>query len=310
MLGRDLKTLQSKRAERERAAGLNRLKASNENHTLSDKLRSERASENTGNLSLALSEQPSNEGTDITMIDAPLQETEVRERVDQSESGVPHEESAEEDSTKGGTQPSENNQATAVASGRAPTKTTAQDATITQQDQMQFNDVDFDSMFTDPTVSTSNDALPFDLDLPANGTVPQDMLDNHPFDDLAANADFAGTSNEDLNSLLPGLENYVNAETNHTSLADFTIIDLADASKSVDLPEANKKEEPGAVGPIEGGVGLDAAPAADLPIESSFDDLFYGGSGDLNFDSSAMADEDNMGVPGDFDDDWFNLDTT
>ena len=309
MLESDLNALHSKRAERERAAGLNRLKASNENPTLSDKLRGEIASGNIGKHSLALSGQPRVEGTDTTMIEAPAQETEVRQRVDPSESGVRHEQSAKKDSTRGGTQPSENKEAIIVASGKAQTGTPARHSTTTQEDQMQFTDVDFDSMFTEPTVSNSNDTLPFDLDLPANGTVPQNMLDDHPFEDLAANADFASTSNEDLNSLLPGLENYVNGETNHASLVDFTMIDLADASKSVDLSEAKKKQELAALVPKEGVVGLDSASVTDLPIESSFDDLFYGGSGDLNFDSGAMADEDNMGVPGEFDDDWFNLDT-
>ena len=311
MLERDLKALRSKRAEREKAAGLDRLKASNENSTLSDKLRSGIASRYTGQHGLAPSEQPKDEGIDTTMIDAPVQETEIQEHVDLSESGVRHEEIAERAPTRGETQPSENNQAMAVDSGNAPTKTPPQDSTTTKEDQLQFNDVDFDSMFTGPTVPRLNEPLPFDLDLPANGTVPQNMLDDHPFDDLAANADFTSTSNEDLNSLLPGLENYVNGETNnHASLADFTMIDVANATKSVDLPEANKRGEPTALGPKKGIVGLDTASVADLSIESSFDDLFYGGSGGLNFDNSAMADEDNMGVPGDFDDDWFNLDTT
>lgn len=84
-----------------------------------------------------------------------------------------------------------------------------------QEDQTM--DYDFDAIFNDGEFGGSDNNLNFDgLDLSMNDTGPQSTMVDNGFDDFGlSSSDLAnGTStNEDINSLLPGLDAYVNASS-------------------------------------------------------------------------------------------------
>ena len=84
-------------------------------------------------------------------------------------------------------------------------------------------DIDFESMFND-TDLVGNDPLNFDIGFSADPAMTQNMLNDNNFEDIAiSNTDITtlpATANEDIDSLLPGVENYLNADT------DFSNIDM------------------------------------------------------------------------------------
>ncbi|KAL8821121.1 MAG: hypothetical protein Q9191_007373 [Dirinaria sp. TL-2023a] len=158
----------------------------------------------------------------------------------------------------------------------------------------------FESMF-DLDQPDNGNGLDFDLDL-SNG---QDLLNDSLFEDLGApsnneNTDLnaSATGAEDINTLLPGLENYVNDN------GDFSMIDLPVGTVAQDaaMPSGTTAAEAD---------GKNAAAATDdmtatqvleeMPMESNFDDLF--GNGDW-----AGNGEMGDGAMVDFDDDWFKTD--
>lgn len=147
----------------------------------------------------------------------------------------------------------------------------------------------------------------FDLDL-SNG---QDLLNDSLFEDLGApsnneNPDLNAnaTSTEDINTLLPGLENYVNDN------GDFSMIDLpvggtmaqdaAMPNGTTTAAEAQGTTTAAAEATVATD-GMTATQALEMPMESNFDDLF--GSGEWG-DSGEMGD----GAMVDFDEDWFKTD--
>ncbi len=153
----------------------------------------------------------------------------------------------------------------------------------------------FESMFNDIEQPTNASSLDFDLGFSNS----QDLLNNPVFDNIdLSNTEEAtalnATSAEDINTLLPGLENYVNDG------GDFSMIDFPPAT----MPEltaatTNAPTESTTAGANNtGGTGQAAEMA---PMESNFDDLF--GSGDWAGDGD-MGD----GAMVDFDEDWFKTD--
>ena len=156
-------------------------------------------------------------------------------------------------------------------------------------------DLDFESMFNDTELTGGGENIDFGLDFASDGNLHQNVLNDSTFEGIEmSNADMSGlgaTTSEDINSLLPGLENYVNAGT------DFSNINVPIAST---LPE-NVQVAP---------VGTAAAPtltsAQPVIADSSLDDIF--GSGDFSLDGIG---DDGMGGVGDledFDEDWFKTD--
>ncbi|KAL8745238.1 MAG: hypothetical protein Q9184_007901 [Pyrenodesmia sp. 2 TL-2023] len=172
-----------------------------------------------------------------------------------------------------------------------------------------FPDAQFESMFNDTDLPTTNDDLDFDLNFPTedahNGA---DILDVSAFQTIAlptgpnppdAQPNSTTTANEDLTALLPGLENYVNSSNDFSSLTNLGA-DLFSSSQSnnVTIPTSTA-----AAGDVS--VAQLAPPAQQAPIESSFEDMFgldsyMNGTGDDDLGGAG-----GMGEVGDFDDDWF-----
>ena len=135
---------------------------------------------------------------------------------------------------------------------------------------------DFETMFDD-TEAVRTKEVDFGLDFSASA---HDLNDTGFENGSLQNEDLTNlnvTSNEDINTLLPGLENYVNASD------DFAIVGLSTASTLPDNNGAKSKDK--------------SAPPALEPVlaESNFDDLFpssnfiedaedydMDGSGDIN----------------------------
>ena len=207
----------------------------------------------------------------------------------------------------------------------------------------------FNSMFPDPSPndpfgSTDQNDFDFDIDFsaiadtgPAGGDLDLSALNTStapqasaPVTSTAGAADGETGAGEDINSLLPGLENFVN------SGADFDMLELGSGSDAAAVATAAVAAEN--IPPLDANaftVGLDgsgitnALPATTMgeddkameapPGESSFDDLFFandtemdfgtglddsngqngGGDGDANDD---MADFEGVS---DFDESWF-----
>ena len=155
-------------------------------------------------------------------------------------------------------------------------------------------DLDFESMFNDTDLTGGDDAMNFGLDFSSDGNLNQDVLNDSAFANIEmSNADMpnlGATTSEDINTLLPGLENYVNAGT------DFSNINISVAPS---LPETSQGAS----------VGTTSAPAQvsapPVDADSSLDDLF--GSGDFSIDGTG---DDGMGTGTfgdleDFDEEWF-----
>ena len=158
-------------------------------------------------------------------------------------------------------------------------------------------DLDFESMFNDTDLTGGDDTMNFGLDFSADGNLNQDVLNDSAFENIEMNnadmSNLGATTSEDINTLLPGLENYVNAGT------DFS---------NINIPVAPTLPETSQVGPV-GGIGAPAQISAQPAIaDSSFDDIFasgdfsMGGAGDDGMGAGALGDFE------DFDDDWFKTD--
>ena len=158
----------------------------------------------------------------------------------------------------------------------------------------------FESMFNDLEPASNTEGLDFDLGF---STSASDLLNDSVFEniDMSNNEESASlnaTSAEDINTLLPGLENYVNDG------GDFSMIDLPMGNTMGDtaatVPMSGITEQVAASGGDNGDAGVGQSSEI-APMESNFDDLF--GSGDWAGDGD-MGD----GAMVDFDDDWFNTD--
>ena len=189
----------------------------------------------------------------------------------------------------------------------------------------------FESMFTDLENPSGPTSLDFELRFPPASTDAPDLLvDDTIFnsmppatsnidDQIRTQTQTLNTTAEDIDTLLPGLDHYVNDP------ADFSILDLTIPTAASTAPETtttaaaaiNSSAPPpppaqpqianiDAAGAQQGQqLGqMDSAPSA-LPLESSFDDLF-GGSGDWGAVDDEMGGDG--GTLGDFDEDWFRTD--
>lgn len=157
-----------------------------------------------------------------------------------------------------------------------------------------FQDVNFESMFNDSGTADDNDQMDFDLGFVNDTNTDQDFLNESAFENITINNEdvknLTTTSNEDINTLLPGLENYVNAGN------DFSLTDIP-ASNSPALPDAANMS-----GLTDTTV---SAPLEQAPLESNFDDFFASGN---YMDAGGDEDMGGDGGFGDFDDSWFGTD--
>lgn len=153
----------------------------------------------------------------------------------------------------------------------------------------------FESMFNDLSPTQNGTNLDFDLGF----STTDDLLDFENIDmtNTVETANLNANQAEDINTLLPGLENYVNDSS------DFSMIDL---------PMEPLPGETAAAAPVNGvtdggiggvtGVGEGRHVVETAPMESNFDDLF-GSAGDWSGDGD-LGD----GAMVDFDEDWFKTD--
>jgi hypothetical protein len=159
----------------------------------------------------------------------------------------------------------------------------------------------FDSMFADPTAT---DDINFDIDFSTPLPNPTD-LPNAPandltapnFDDLTNAADGFGninaSTNEDISTLLPGLENYVDVDTDAGAVADFDLFDLGGDSAF---------EVQGNGTARLAGSDLTQGIQGTGQVQSTFDDLFGDGIGDDGMEGTVgLSDFDAFD-----DDDFFN----
>ncbi|KAL6721696.1 hypothetical protein ACLMJK_000800 [Lecanora helva] len=153
-------------------------------------------------------------------------------------------------------------------------------------------DLDFESMFNDTDPKAVDNALNFDFELPNEAAMTHDIMNNDTFNDInldnANSTDLPTTTNEDIDSLLPGVENYLNAD------ADFSNIAIPPQSS---LPE---NTQPATTSTTTTSAQDTAQPAV---ADTSFDDNFFGLGG---FDvGETGGDELGDGTLGDFEDfDW------
>ncbi|MCJ1379951.1 hypothetical protein MMC17_003054 [Xylographa soralifera] len=301
---RDLALLRAKRAERERAAGVSRLRVSNVDRSVTEHAGSKPTKTETPPEHSVMDEVKPEVGADMTMVDAGADET----------SGLRPED--DEISTNRGeaeTKPleeikdfSEAVKTVAPAVSASQVRTPLQGFDIDNIDPnntTQLSDVDFDSMFTDTAAPSNNESLNFDIDFSTDTGMSQDLLQDNPFGDLTANNDFTSTSNENIDSLMPGIENYVNAHTTGNVSDDFTMLDIPATSAEFDSSVSSKPVPDGEIDFTSIDAAADTGMMKAPPVDSTFDDLFFDDSGDLG-----MGDGDISGDFGEFDDNWFKSD--
>lgn len=148
--------------------------------------------------------------------------------------------------------------------------TTAPEASLDTTDPAVF---DFESMFNDNDLINTDDTASFGLDF-STDSIGQTVMQDSTFENMnmsdADMSNMAPTSNEDINSLLPGLENYVNADTDLTTLGMPPTSTLPQASQSAPNTE-----------------GM-------APADSNIDDLFSGMDFDLPSNGGDEMEESNI----------------
>ncbi|KAL2048352.1 hypothetical protein N7G274_000263 [Stereocaulon virgatum] len=150
------------------------------------------------------------------------------------------------------------------------------------------SDLDFESMFNDTDLVGGNDINFEDIGFPMDAAVNQDILNNNTLlDTNMSNTDItnlASTSNEDINSSLPGLGNFVNADT------DFS---------NINMPATSTQPEIAQGAPVANMGASTSNPAKTIPADTTnFEELFG-----VNFElDTAGGDEMGDGTLGDFDD--------
>ena len=168
-----------------------------------------------------------------------------------------------------------------------------------------LSSADFESMFEDSELPGANDEIDFDLAFPNdNANDPTGLMDASAFDNMpithtepASNPNL-GSADEDLATLLPGLENYV------TDSNDFQLPDMSSSQLFDDNNDGSQKPTDGNPSLVNQGDGdrQDMSTFNPPMIESNFEDMFgldsyMNGTGD-----------DELGGTGDFDEDWFKTD--
>lgn len=156
-----------------------------------------------------------------------------------------------------------------------------------------LGDNDFETMFNDTETAGGDDGINFDLNFASNVGMSQELFNPSSLQDVVmGNEDltnFNATSNEHINSILPGIENYVNPGDNFP---------MADPAPAKTLPESDSKANTAAI--------ATSAPQGfgSMQMESSFDDLF---SSDGFIEGDGDYDMNGDGNIGDLDDteNWF-----
>ena len=153
-------------------------------------------------------------------------------------------------------------------------------------------DLDFESMFNDTDPKAIDDALNFDFGFSTDPAVAQDILNDGTFNNISTSnsniANLPATSNEDIDSLLPGVENYLNADTDFSNITIPPTTALPNTSQPIAASNA--------VAPVQD-------PTEPAMAETSFDDNFFG-LGNFGMEGTG-GDELGDTTLGDFEDfDW------
>ena len=151
-------------------------------------------------------------------------------------------------------------------------------------------ETDFDSMFDDNKMGGDGNLMDFDLDFSAGSGMDQELINEPSLDNVGIGnedlARFNASSTEDINTLLPGLENFVN------SADDFTMIDVQ--APSTLLPSNSHAT-----------TSANAPPAiTTAPPESNLDDLFPTSEFIAGTEDYDMNQSGNMDANAEFDE-WF-----
>ena len=167
-----------------------------------------------------------------------------------------------------------------------------------------LRDASFESMFRDNETNGASGDIDFALDFSSHAKMGEDLLNTDLFGDMGENGgtDFSNLDtsiNEDINTMLPGLDNYVNSDN------DFSMIDLPATTTGPEI-KALADESSGKQASNSAETSLNTA-----PMDSKFDDMFFGSvelGGDEAGSNGMGGGDDNIGDLGDFDESWFKTD--
>ena len=305
-----MKAVRAKRAEREKVAGATRLREENQKSSeiaaqqtagqpnlIADLASDGKATDEELSHSedATMIENPSQTTTDIPSQSGDVSEVQIGSKPTRDENAMDVTEHHQDASEKLGLQAEVEQPAQAETSAEEiiePREVSMNlpivDGALETPTTANLRDAHFDSMFNDTELAGGTDSIDF-LDFSAEGDIGQDLLNENTFRNMTAGTDgFSNLNtapNEDINTLLPGLDNFVNASDNF-------MMDIPANTSSSQTQETTKSS-------------VDAAGTA--PIESSFDDMFDFGSGDIDMggtDGDMGDDNASIGDFGEFEN-WF-----
>lgn len=303
---RDLATLRAKRAEREKAAGALRLHDCTQERELVDE---DLCAATDGGLAVddhsVVTDGPPQDTTQGSAIDdkaAPAIKSEMPFLVLNEARTVKDELGTINEHPSGDKLPKtfkSNPAAEAKDAVRIPSPDFDADLPDTQNTG-QLSGADFDSMFAETSAPNNNHSFNFDLDFSGDANM---SLHDDPFGNLDASHDFTNTSAENIDSLMPGIENYVNESSGVNVNDGYMTLEMPATSTALDSSLSTKHIQDGEIDFS----GIDAATEPTLiqtaPTTSNFDDLFFDDTGGLD-----MGGGDVTGEFVDFDDNWFKSD--
>ncbi|KAL9038680.1 MAG: hypothetical protein Q9214_005183 [Letrouitia sp. 1 TL-2023] len=201
------------------------------------------------------------------------------------------------------------------------------DKSVTTPTTTAFTDAQFDSMFNeDPTTSTDAADLEFDLGFPSTNDDRNilsgdaaDLLSGSALQDVGVGGETAAealnigapnsSNNEDINTLLPGLENYVNAANNFSLISNSATTDPLPTTTTTATTTATTTTDALTTNAEQQQQQNTTASEIEQPaIESNFDDLFGFGSYMDGNDDDELGGLGGMGEVPAFDDEWFKTD--
>lgn len=151
-----------------------------------------------------------------------------------------------------------------------------------------LGDAAFESMFNDTDNADGDDLM--DYDFSAGTNINQEILNDAAFDSIPINngalTNLNSTSNEDINSLLPGLENHLDATNNFSTVFSTTV------------PESDTKPNEAAI------TAADPQGFESAPTESNFDELFPSSEFADDNEDFNMNNDGNLDELADFDNWW------
>lgn len=297
---RDLAVIRSKRAERERAAGALKAPSPIENleHTSGEQAGI------AGETSSSVEESDKPKLEDLIMIDVAttgnhetinletMSKNSAMEKTISASKKMPR----DTDSSKGLAISIDPHSETATLSLNGGTKEHNHDDLSEQRLETpttaNLRDTDFETMFNDTETAGGDDGMNFDLTFTSDVSMGQELVNSTSLQDVSMGntglTNFNGTSDEHINTISPGLDNFV------APIGDFTMVGEAPAKN---LPESDSR--------------VDTTAAATAPqnfgsaqIESSFDDLFTSDGFIEDPGDYGMAGDGSMGDLADIDD-WF-----